>query len=146
MWARDVNRKFLRRGSQAAHHFAGPQRFAEQSHPTVVRFADRTERIALVSVAVTIHAVARKIVGKFRVVLLAAFSRAEAKGFRRETFANLREFLSRRLRNRQAARAGVVESYVAVGTKLTHAIQMTEKIHNVRFVIGQQRKRRCPKF
>src|SRR5438093_9985928 len=141
---RNMNVKWLNRRAHSTDDLAGPERLGQQGHPAVLRFANRAKCVAIVRLLIRVQAALRQIALKCGIGGLHVFASPDAKGFAFKAFKNLTQLLLIWLWQNDATLRRFSQRNFVKLAKLSYAVDVTEKIHNVRLASRKGRKHRRP--
>src|SRR5712664_1276696 len=131
---RNVDVKRLNRRSYPPDDFAGPERLAQQRHPAVFRLANRAKRVAGVGRLVCVQPALRQVAFERGIGGLRRHACPNAERLAFESFKDLPQLLLIRLRQHDATLRRIAQRNLPRLAKLSHARDVAEKIHGVRFV------------
>src|SRR5438552_8519172 len=140
----NMNVKWLNRRAHSTDDFAGPERLAQQGHPAVLRFANRAKCVAIVRLLIGVQAALRQIALMCGIGGLHVFASPDAEGFAFKTFKNLTQLLLIWLWQNDATLRRFSQRNFMKFAKLSCAVYVAEKIHNVRIASRKGRKHRRP--
>src|SRR6266446_6857129 len=141
---RNVDVKRLNRRPQSPDDFAGPERFAQQSHPAVFRLANGAKRVAGVRRLVRVQPALREVAFERGVNRLRRRGCSNAERLAFESLEELPQLLLIRLGQNDATLRRIAQRNLLDFAKLSHPLDVAEKIHDVRFVPRKGRKNRRP--
>src|SRR5260370_20570553 len=141
---RNVDVKRLNRRPQSPDDFAGPERFAQQSHPAVFRLANGAKRVAGVRRLVRVQPALREVAFERGVNRLRRRGCSNAERLAFESLEELPQLLLIWLGQNDATLSRIAQHNLLDFAKLSHPLDVAEKIHDVRFVPRKGRKNRRP--
>src|SRR5229473_69874 len=141
---RNVDVKRLNRRPQSPDDFAGPERFAQQSHPAVFRLANSAKRVAGVRRLVRVQPALREVAFERGVNRLRRRGCSNAERLAFESLEELPQLLLIRLGQNDATLRRIAQRNLLDFAKLSHPLDVAEKIHDVRFVPCEGREDRRP--
>src|SRR5215472_2426805 len=127
IWPRNVDVKPLNCRPQSPDDFARPERYAQNRDPAIFRLANDAERIARVSLLVSVQAAFGKITFQSRVRRSCSTTRAEAKSFACEALEQLPQLFRTWRRNYDAAFRRFPPFNLTQPAEFSHAVEVAEK-------------------
>src|SRR5208283_493228 len=131
---RDIDVVGLQRGAHAADHLAGPEIFAQESHPSILGLDHGAERVTRIGGLISIEAAERKLVFELRVGVLRGRPGAHAECFRFKAREQLAQLLRGKVGNDQAARSGLTICDGVRVAEFAYALHVAEKIEQEHFL------------
>src|SRR6202166_3348174 len=136
----NVHVKRLKRGAHTADDFAGPQCFAEQRDPPVLRFTDGAKSVARIGGLIGIEPAFGEFAFDGGIGRLGRRADAHAEGFGFEAGEDFEQLLLGGLGNYEAALGGIAKGNFVGAAKVAGSVKVAKKIEDVKFFARENRE------